>query len=67
MLTFEAKVVYFTIDLPFNPSYLAMLATYKERKNKTANGRKDRTQKKAKKDLDKWCDGLVWPQLCEMC
>ena len=39
-------------------------------KTKTADGRKDRrdkTKKKATKDLDKRCDGLVWPELYEMC
>ena len=41
---------------------------YEGKENKTTDGRKDRrdkTQRKAK-DLDKWCDGLVWPELCEM-
>ena len=39
-------------------------------KQKTTDGRKDKrdkTQRKAKKDLDKCCDGLVLPELYEMC
>ena len=42
----------------------------RERKTKTTDGRKDRkdkTQRKAKKNLDNGCDGLVWLELYEMC
>ena len=51
-------------------NYNILETWYEERENKTTDGRKDRRdkmQRKAKKDLDKWCDGLVQHDLYEMC